>query len=652
MVRRTVAAVFIATLLLTGVIAPVQPRPGPPPVDAHRLSIAAATVPAGFLTAVHPRYAFESVGFRWPGAVHGAVGVRGLVAGRWTPWQQVEANPTEGPDPASHEHRPITAAGPVWIGRGATDVQVRVDQGPLPGLQLYAIHSAGSSPESRSSWGVAQAVANPTQPSIITRAGWGADESWRNQAPGCQSDPSPQYAPAVRNAIVHHTDNANDYGPADSAALLRAIYYFHVFVNGWCDIGYNFLIDRYGQVFEGRYGGITSAVIGAHAGGWNEGSTGVALLGEFVDAQVPQPMYDALVSLLAWKLGYHGIQPTGQRPVVGGDFAESLYPAGTAVDVWTITGHRDLDATDCPGDLAYGLIGDLRLDVQRAMAASPPPPNPAEGGLDLVATDGGIFTFGAAGFYGSTGGIPLVKPVVGMAATPSGHGYWLVASDGGIFSFGDARFYGSTGGLALVKPVVGMAATPSGHGYWLVASDGGIFSFGDARFYGSAGGLALNRPVVGMAATPSGHGYWLVASDGGVFSFGDARFYGSAGSWHLNQPIVSMARSRSGHGYWFVARDGGVFSFGDAGFYGSAGSTALPHPVVGIAPTAAGSGYTVVDSGGDVYGFGDAPWVGSAANIRLNRAIAGLAAIPPPPPPPPPPAPPPPSPPVTLPRLP
>ena len=115
----------------------------------------------------------------------------------------------------------------------------------------------------------------------------------------------------------------------------------------------------------------------------------------------------------------------------------------------------------------------------------------------------------------------LNQPIVGTAATRSGGGYWLVAADGGIFSFGDARFYGSTGAMHLNQPIVGMAASHSGHGYWLVAADGGIFSFGDARFYGSTGAMHLNQPIVGMAATPSGGGYWLVASDGGIFSFGD-----------------------------------------------------------------------------------------------------------------------------------
>jgi hypothetical protein len=124
---------------------------------------------------------------------------------------------------------------------------------------------------------------------------------------------------------------------------------------------------------------------------------------------------------------------------------------------------------------------------------------------------------------------------------PSGLSYWEVASDGGIFSLGDAGFFGSTGATVLNKPVVGMASTPDGRGYWEVASDGGIFTFGDASFSGSMGATVLNKPVVGMASTPDGEGYWLVASDGGIFSFGDAGFFGSQGGRPLNQPVVGMA---------------------------------------------------------------------------------------------------------------
>jgi hypothetical protein len=202
-------------------------------------------------------------------------------------------------------------------------------------------------------------------------------------------------------------------------------------------------------------------------------------------------------------------------------------------------------------------------------------PTPDGGGYWMVGGDGGVFSSGDAGFYGSTGNLILNKPVVGMAATPDGKGYWFVASDGGIFSYGDAQFYGSTGAIHLNKPIVGMAATPSGHGYWLVASDGGIFSYGDAQFYGSTGAIHLNQPVVGMSPTPSGHGYWFVASDGGIFAYGDAQFYGSTGAIHLNRPIVGMVAAPDGNGYWFVASDGGVFNYGSAGFAGSLGGTGV-----------------------------------------------------------------------------
>ncbi len=171
---------------------------------------------------------------------------------------------------------------------------------------------------------------------------------------------------------------------------------------------------------------------------------------------------------------------------------------------------------------------------------------------------------------------PTPAPTPTSPATPSTtSGYWEVASDGGLFAFGDASFYGSMGGQPLNQPIVGLAATPDGHGYWEVASDGGLFAFGDAAFYGSMGGQPLNQPIVGLAATPDGHGYWEVASDGGLFAFGDAAFYGSMGSQPLNQPIVGLAATPDGHGYWEVASDGGLFAFGDAAFYGSMGGQPL-----------------------------------------------------------------------------
>jgi hypothetical protein len=241
-------------------------------------------------------------------------------------------------------------------------------------------------------------------------------------------------------------------------------------------------------------------------------------------------------------------------------------------------------------------------------------------GYRLYASDGGVFDYGDAGYYGSLGGIKLNKPIVGAATDNLGLGYWMVASDGGVFTFGDAGFYGSTGGIALNKPIVGMAADPHTGGYWLVASDGGIFSF-NAPFFGSTGGIKLNQPIVGMAVTPDGGGYWLVASDGGIFSFGDAKFFGSTGGIGLNQPVVGMAPTLDGRGYWLVASDGGIFSFGDAAFFGSTGGIRLNKPVVGMFSTPDSLGYVLVASDGGIFTYGDGRFYGSTGGIQLNEPV-------------------------------
>jgi CSLREA domain-containing protein len=277
-----------------------------------------------------------------------------------------------------------------------------------------------------------------------------------------------------------------------------------------------------------------------------------------------------------------------------------------------------IDAGDCPTVDQRGLPRPaVRCDIGAYEQA----------GYRFVASDGGVFDFGDAGFWGSTGNVKLVQPVVGIANTVTGHGYWLVASDGGIFAFGDAHFRGSTGGVKLVQPIVGMAATPDGNGYWLVASDGGVFSFGDARFHGSTGGVKLNKPIVGIAATPDGNGYWLVASDGGIFAFGDAHFRGSTGSVKLNKPIVGIAATPDGNGYWLVASDGGIFAFGDARFFGSTGGITLNKPVVGIATTPDGNGYWLIASDGGVFSFGNARFFGSTGGIKLNQPIVGGTGV-------------------------
>jgi hypothetical protein len=189
----------------------------------------------------------------------------------------------------------------------------------------------------------------------------------------------------------------------------------------------------------------------------------------------------------------------------------------------------------------------------------------------VVGADGGVFALAAKPaiggmapsprFFGSLPGLGIVprSEIVAIAATADGRGYWLVGSDGGVFAFGDARFFGSRAGLPQA-PIVGMAATDDGNGYWLVAADGGVFAFGDARFFGSVPGLGIvpRGQIVGIAA--SGNGYWLAGSDGGVFTFGNARFLGS--NPRDVDPVVAIVAAPVGAGYGLVHLGAEIDGFG------------------------------------------------------------------------------------------
>ncbi len=282
----------------------------------------------------------------------------------------------------------------------------------------------------------------------------------------------------------------------------------------------------------------------------------------------------------------------------------------------------------CPVNATTGVSFTAAFCVTTPTAPTAPivgmAPISGGNGYYEVASNGAVYAYGGAPFYGSMAGKPLNEPIVGMASTPDGKGYWLVASDGGIFSFGTgAKFYGSMGGKPLNKPIVGIAPNPSGGGYYEVASDGGIFSFGSAPFFGSTGSMTLNKPIVGMTTTPTGGGYWMVASDGGIFAYGNAKFYGSMGGKPLNKPVVGMAATPSGSGYWEVASDGGVFSFGSAPFYGSTGSMILNKPIAGMA--AGAKGYWFDASDGGIFAYNE-PYLGSAND---PQPPGGTAPVPP-----------------------
>ena len=459
------------------------------------------------------------------------------------------------------------------------------------------------------------------QPSIITRTEWGADESIRKN--------DQKYAP-ITKLFVHHTVTSPDSADQDPAATVRAIYTYHVKGRGWDDIGYNFLVDAQGRIYEGRWARDYAAaekptgedldnngVVGAHVENYNTGSAGVAMLGNFSGGEPTTAAREGLIELLAWKADRHGIDVSAGDPFTSSEGVVSKFP--------NLAGHRDAGASECPGNRLYPLLPDIRDDVAQMVTAVRRPTT----GYWTATADGKVLSFGDATFSGAMTGTALNGAIAGMASTLSGKGYWLLGSDGGVFSFGDAKFFGSTGDIKLNKPVVGMAPTPTGKGYWFVASDGGIFSFGDAKFYGSTGDIKLNKPVVRMAPTSTGKGYWLVASDGGIFAFGDARFFGSTGSMTLNKPVVSMAPNPIGNGYWLVAADGGLFAFG-VGYFGSV-AAAKPEKYAGaiqMRSTSTGKGYYIADANGGIATFGDARFLGADTSQRPPNTAVDLVLAP------------------------
>ncbi len=348
--RRATPVVVGTTLLFTGVVAPAEPDVAPI-VEAREHALARQRAVPGFERQVETGLPTELVGFEWQGETAGAIEVRARQGDEWGPWIVAEGDPDEGPDPDSREFRGRTTAGPVWVGQGVREVQVRVSEGELDGLTLHAIRSEDP-PRPRGT--IRRAGAHVARPPITTRAAWRADESFRRVAPGCNGNP--EYAGTVRNALVHHTASANNYGPGDSAAIVRGIYYFHTHTNGWCDIGYNFLVDRFGQVFEGRAGGMDRAVVGAHASGFNRQSTGAAVIGTFSNDPVPDAAVSGLQLVLNWKLAMHNVDPLAQVTVGGRTIP-------------TIAGHRDVSATDCPGATLHARLGTIRQ--QAAVATRP-----------------------------------------------------------------------------------------------------------------------------------------------------------------------------------------------------------------------------------------------------------------------------------------
>ena len=341
----TLPRVFILLLLLAGT-GPSTALAGVTLVTRDVPLGTASRDPAARASAGAPTR-FNLVGIHWrgPGTVEFRTAGR---TGEWSPWRRARPEEEDRPDPGSEEvaHRTGWKLGNPWWTGPARRIQYRTS-GRVTRLRVHFLWS-GEKEE-----GAPRTAASAPAPAIIPRRAWGANESIVRA--------SPSYADRLAFAVVHHTAGANPATAAESAAIVRGIQAYHVRSNGWNDIGYNFLVDRFGQVFEGRGGGIARNVIGAHAMGFNTGSVGVAVIGTYSSRRISSRAKRALVSLLAWRLDVGHVDPLARVRRVS--FGSPRFAAGETVTLNAIGGHRDTGLTSCPGALLYGQLGTIRNAV-------------------------------------------------------------------------------------------------------------------------------------------------------------------------------------------------------------------------------------------------------------------------------------------------
>ncbi len=323
----------------------------PAPAAAADATIVARDVPLGAqrsLSAGQPSTHFNLVGLHWRGS--GTVQFRThSLAGRWSGWADAAPEAEDQPDAGTAERARMSSwrlGNPWWVGP-SDRIEYRL-RGKVTRLRAYFVWSPPAGVPART----LQKAGSPT---IVPRSGWNADEKIRRNTPA--------YASTIRLAVVHHTAGANGYTAAQSPAIVRAIELYHVKGNGWNDIGYNFLVDRFGTVFEGRFGGIERNVIGAHAEGFNTSSVGVAVLGEYSSLAVSSQVRESLAKLLAWRLDLAHVDPASTLSFISG--GNPRFPAGLPVFLRTVSGHRDTGFTDCPGTALYNLLNGIAGDVAK-----------------------------------------------------------------------------------------------------------------------------------------------------------------------------------------------------------------------------------------------------------------------------------------------
>ncbi|WP_406864533.1 N-acetylmuramoyl-L-alanine amidase [Streptomyces sp. HUAS MG47] len=373
--RRTplaAAAAALTAAVLLGTLGPASPASSAEqaarPAAADRGSVHGIVLPdtGGAERELSARRTapFSMVGLTWsdPRAQLGGtaqVRVRDRATGAWSAWRDLESDvrtPETGRDSTAAGVRAGTQ--PLWTGPSdGVQARVRGAEGTLPrGLRVELVAPTAAAPTASGTVTAAKTTTPAPQPVILPRAAWGADES-------LVKDPA-TYSKETKVVFVHHTAGTNTYSCEESASVVNGIFLYHVQSQGWNDIGYQFLVDKCGTVYEGRAGGIDKPVIGAQTYGFNTDTTGVAVLGNYNDATSTPEVRASLAAVAAWKLGLYGYDPAS-TVVMTAAASNGKFTAGQQVTMNRISGHRDGFPTECPGNNLYADLPSIRtLAVQ------------------------------------------------------------------------------------------------------------------------------------------------------------------------------------------------------------------------------------------------------------------------------------------------
>ena len=504
----------------------------------------------------------QMVGLTWTGAGEVQLELRSHDARAWSDWVQLDSGADEAPD--APEGRGVKGIGPIWVGEGTDLIDLRVRAGSLAQLTMHSLESV----EPRSARaGISAASAAASPPSLIPRADWGA-RPWSYSTSGCEN--GPRYA-TPRLAIVHHTVNTNSYSAEQADDLVRGIQAFHIDAEGYCDIAYNFVIDRFGRRFEARAGGADRGVVGGHARGFNTGTIGVALLGDFSKTGAPAVMGASLDDLLTWKFFIHGIDSRAIVGFVSGCSTEGgyrcKYPGGTMAVLPTVIVHGDVTYTGCPGQAA-SFAPTLRRDVSPQVLRSGPfhpiagwQPTPDRPALLTLDRWGGIHPAGSASSVSAAFGWPGFAIARGIAGTPEG-GY-VLDGYGGLAEFGTAaprqspvywRGWDIARSIAMVNDRAG----------YVLDGWGGVHAFGGA-LPATGGpywpGWDIARDV---ATLPAGTGGYVLDGWGGVHAFGAAPKVSGGPYWQGWDIARAVALRPDGPGGYVLDGFGGLHPFGGA----------------------------------------------------------------------------------------